>query len=411
MMFNWKFLLATTAMTALFVSCSNETAVTEPSIPTSEHSSSIIKEPEIKNTEAPSKKAAEQAQKQNEMIQEQAMRKAEAEAVAAQEKAKLLAEKKAHAAKEARLRAEADAKAAKEAEQAEAQRRRAQERAAMEQQRIKEAQAQAQAQATREAQIAKDAQIRENQQAQVARDTQQAASVPIIAEPAAPVNINPNAPYNAFLSKYVSSVNGINLVAYDKVTPADRAQLQAYIEKLSTMDIEALPRDAEMATWFNLYNAKTIELILENYPTKSIRKISNPWKRKRLVVNGKKMSLDDIEHGTVRRKYNEPRVHYAFNCASIGCPNVKRSAWEASTLEADLAQASRDFIASDRGVAVRDGKIIASSIFKWYKKDFGGNEAGILAHLRQYASGSKKAALEATNNINKYDYDWDLNIR
>ena len=411
MMFNWKFLLATTAMTALFVSCSNETAVTEPSIPTSEHSSSIIKEPEIKNTEAASKKAAEQAQKQKEMIKEQAMRKAESEAVAAQEKAKLLAEKKAHAAKEARLRAEADAKAAKEAEQAEAQRRRAQERAAMEQQRIKEAQAQAQAQATREAQIAKDAQIRENQLAQVARDTHQAASAPIIAEPVAPANINPNAPYNAFLSKYVSSVNGINLVAYDKVTPADRAQLQAYIEKLSTMDIEALPRDAEMATWFNLYNAKTIDLILENYPTKSIRKISNPWKRKRLVVNGKKMSLDDIEHGTVRRKYNEPRVHYAFNCASIGCPNVKRSAWEASTLEADLAQASRDFIASDRGVAVRDGKIIASSIFKWYKKDFGGNEAGILAHLRQYASGSKKAALEAKNNINKYDYDWDLNIR
>ena len=75
-MFNWKFLLATTAMTALFVSCSNETAVTEPSIPTSEHSSSIIKEPEIKNTEAASKKAAEQAQKQKEMIKEQAMRKA-----------------------------------------------------------------------------------------------------------------------------------------------------------------------------------------------------------------------------------------------------------------------------------------------------------------------------------------------
>jgi len=406
-MFNWKFLLATTAMTALFVSCSNETAVTEPSTPTSEHSSSIIKEPEIKNTEAASKKAAEQAQKQKEMIKEQAMRKTEAEAVAAQEKAKLLAEKKAHAAKEARLRAEADAKAAKDAEQAEAQRRRAQERAAIEKQRLKKEQAQA----TREAQIAKDAQIRENQQAQVARNTQQAASAPIIVEPAAPVNINPNAPYNAFLSKYVSSVNGINLVSYDKVTSADREQLQAYIEKLSTMDIEALPRDAEMATWFNLYNAKTIDLILENYPTKSIRKISNPWKRKRLVVNGNKMSLDDIEHGTVRRKYNEPRVHYAFNCASIGCPNVKRSAWEASTLEADLAQASRDFIASDRGVAVRDGKIIASSIFKWYKKDFGGNEAGILAHLRQYASGSKKAALEATNNINKYDYDWDLNIR
>ena len=74
-------------------------------------------------------------------------------------------------------------------------------------------------------------------------------------------------------------------------------------------------------------------------------------------------------------------------------------------------QASRDFIGSERGVSIQGNKIIASSIFKWYKKDFGGNEAGILAHLRQYATGSKKAALDAASDINKYDYDWDLNIR
>ena len=90
---------------------------------------------------------------------------------------------------------------------------------------------------------------------------------------------------------------------------------------------------------------------------------------------------------------------------------MKRSAWEASTLEADLSQAARDFIASERGVSVQGSKITASSIFKWYKKDFGGNESGILAHLRQYATGSKKAALDAANDINRYQYDWDLNVR
>jgi len=241
-------------------------------------------------------------------------------------------------------------------------------------------------------------------------------SIPVItpAAPEAPEVVKPpsaNAPFNAFLSKYVIPQNGINLVAYDRVTPADRATLQAYISKLSAMNIEALPRDQEMATWFNLYNARTIELILENYPTKSIRKIRSPWKRDRMVVNGKNMSLDDIEHGTVRKKYNEPRVHYAFNCASIGCPNIKATAWEAATLEADLTSAARDFVASDRGVRVdSSGRIIASSIFKWYKDDFGGSEASILRHLRQYASGSKKAALDAAGDIAKFDYDWDLNI-
>ena len=113
----------------------------------------------------------------------------------------------------------------------------------------------------------------------------------------------------------------------------------------------------------------------------------------------------------MRKKYDEPRVHFAFNCASIGCPNLKSSAWEAESLEADLAQAASDFIASERGVSVQGSKIIVSEIFKWYKKDFGGNEASVLAHLREYASGAKKAALEAADDIDKYDYDWDLNIQ
>jgi len=412
-----KLLCITALSSAVLVSCSNEAAQIEPVSPAVESVTETAKAAEAEALKAVEKTAMaqEEAKAAAQLLKEQAMAKAKAEAADAKEKmmraeeteAKMMADKKAKEAKEAMVRAEAQAAAAKNAAeqkaakdamaQAEAQRRATEaQQAALDAQRAQEAQIAREAQAAQDAQAIKEAQAAQQAAEQV--ETPPAAA-------------NPNAPYNAFLAKYVSSVNGINLVAYDQVTPADRAALRSYIEMLSTQDIEALPRDAEMATWFNLYNAKTIELILENYPTKSIRKISNPWKKDRLVVNGRKMSLDDIEHGTVRKKYNEPRVHYAFNCASIGCPNVKPTAWEAATLEADLVQASRDFVASERGVSVRDGKIVASSIFKWYKKDFGGNEAGVLAHLRQYASGSKKAALDAATKINKYDYDWDLNIQ
>jgi len=421
-MFHTRTLLIAAALSsALLISCSNETLQDNPVKAVQEQATETLNE-----TQSAAAKAAEIEAEKALMLKKQAELEAEQEAALRAAKAKAEADAaKAAEAQAARDKAEAEQKRIAQEKQAalDAQRRDAQHREA---QRIEEAQ-RLEAQRIKEDQIARDAQLareaqaqqeqarleqaRQEQARQEQASVQQAQSVP--AAPVQPVlaAAGPNAPYNEFLSKYVRPVNGINLVAYDKVTPQDRAKLRGYIETLSAMDIEALPRDAEMATWFNLYNAKTIELILENYPTKSIRKIGNPWKKDRLVVNGKNMSLDDIEHGTVRKKYDEPRVHYAFNCASIGCPNVKPSAWEASSLEADLAQASRDFVASERGVSVQGGKITVSSIFKWYKKDFGGNEAGILAHLRQYASGSKKAALDAANDIDKYDYDWDLNIQ
>ena len=416
MPYNLKTLLLITLSSAFIVSCSNEAAQIDSSVSKVEEPSEILN------------KVVSEADRQAQAAKEKAMAAAEAKAVAAKEavlkaeaEAKLKAENIAKEA-EQRAQAEAQAIAAKKAAKEQAAKEQATKEAALaeadakrrlaEQERAKALEAQ-RLEAQRLEAERLESQRLENQRIKEAQAAaaSQVDNTAVVNFQTPALQAGPNAEYNTFLSKYVSAVNGINLVAYDKVTPQDRAVLRSYIEKLSAMDIEALPRDAEMATWFNLYNAKTIELILENYPTKSIRKISNPWKRDRLVVNGKKMSLDDIEHGTVRKKYDEPRVHYAFNCASIGCPNIKSSAWEASSLEADLVQASRDFIGSERGVSIQGNKIIASSIFKWYKKDFGGNEAGILAHLRQYATGSKKAALDAASDINKYDYDWDLNIR
>ena len=220
----------------------------------------------------------------------------------------------------------------------------------------------------------------------------------------------PNAAYNAFLAKYITTENGINLVKYGQVTPQDKASLGGYIDALSLAGEPAGSKEEIMAYWFNLYNAKTVDLILENYPLESIRDIKRPWKAKRLTVAGTAMSLNDIEHGTVRARYNEPRVHYAFNCASIGCPNLKTSAWEAKTLDADLSQAARDYIGHARGVSVTStGRINASKIFNWYKKDFGNNEQDLLNHFAKYASGERLKAIRANKNIGKFTYDWSLN--
>jgi hypothetical protein len=224
---------------------------------------------------------------------------------------------------------------------------------------------------------------------------------------------NVNAPYNEFLAKYVTQVEGINLLAYDKVTDEDEAKLEAYIETLSNVDSSDFNKEEAIAYWANLYNAETINVILDNYPVKSIRKIGllGPWKKKRLTVNGERLSLDNIEHDIVRGTYDEPRIHFAFNCASIGCPNLGMKAWEAETLDEDLDQAGRDFIATARGVNVSaDGKLTGSSLFKWYKDDFGDSSEEVVAYLAQFAEGEKKDAMLAATKFDKFDYDWGLNI-
>lgn len=223
-----------------------------------------------------------------------------------------------------------------------------------------------------------------------------------------------NKTYNAFLAKYVVQKDGINLVEYGKVTAEDERSLEGYIKTLSNTDITSFSDQEVMAYWFNLYNAKTVDVILDNYPVKSIKKIgflSGPWDKKDLSVRGQEMSLNNIEHDTVRKTYDEPRVHFAFNCASIGCPNLKTTAWDASTLDADLTQATKDYIASPRGVRIeKDGEIAASKIFKWYKDDFGDSEADVIAFLVKFAEGEKKTALQQATEIDDYDYDWDLNV-
>ena len=223
-----------------------------------------------------------------------------------------------------------------------------------------------------------------------------------------------NANYSEILSSFVSEdLGGVNLVDYAgiKATPAAHADLLAYIAAYEDMALSTLSKDVQFAAWINIYNAVTLAHIVQRYPVKSIRSgyFVGPWKSVMVVVEGREISLHDIEHAVLRKDFADPRLHYAINCASIGCPNLMPRAWRAETLEVDLDAAARAYINHPRGVMRVKNGVRLSKIFKWFDEDFGPDRTALLAHLAQYADPELQAYLQTQPRIRGYDYDWALN--
>lgn len=222
--------------------------------------------------------------------------------------------------------------------------------------------------------------------------------------------------WNAILGRYiVRGEDALNRFGYSSVTPADHNKLQSYLTELSTITISDYNKNEQRAYWINLYNALTIQEILNAYPLQSIRDISpglfssGPWGLELITVEGEALTLDDIEHRILRPIWKDPRIHYAVNCASIGCPDLQPTAYSALNTEALLERGARDFINHPRGAQVVDGKLQTSSIYRWFEDDFGGNDRGVITHLRQYASAALKQALTSIDSISNHAYDWRLN--
>ena len=217
---------------------------------------------------------------------------------------------------------------------------------------------------------------------------------------------------------------------------ADRAALQAYLQSLSAVpraQYDGWSKPQQFAFLANAYNAFTVEKILTRYPDlRSIRDFGrvfgNPWKDAFFTLLGDRRHLDWIEHETLRAPgaFDEPRVHVAANCASIGCPMLGRSAFTADTLDAQLEALMRAFL-SDRSRNRYDAAtktLLLSPIFDWYKADFerggksflgypnGGGAAAVAArHAEQLADAeADRAALRAGGvGVKFLDYDWSLN--
>ena len=236
-------------------------------------------------------------------------------------------------------------------------------------------------------------------------------------DPTATTTIDHGA-WAAFLDRYLVVVDGgANRVAYGAVSESDRAALDGYVARLEAVPISAYRRDEQMAFWINLYNAMTVQVVLEHYPVESIRDIDispglfsdGPWGKKLVGVEGEELSLDDIEHRILRPIWRDPRIHYVVNCASIGCPDLRPEPYRSDRLEDQLEAATRDYVNDPRGARIDDGALTVSSLYRWYEVDFGGSEPAVLEHLGRYAEPALARALGGFSEIDEYRYDWRLN--
>jgi hypothetical protein len=193
--------------------------------------------------------------------------------------------------------------------------------------------------------------------------------------------------------------SGLNLVDYKRWKAEGHKDLKSYVALLQATDPSKLDRAEAFAFWSNLYNARTVDIVLDKYPVKSIKDISLGGGLKALVGGG------PWQANTIK----DPRVHYALNCASYGCPNLQAGAFTGAKLEVQLEAGAKAFINHPRGIAVEGGKIKASNIYSWFEADFGGSAVKVLEHVRGYAEPALKAKLEGATSIASYDYVWTLN--
>jgi len=226
--------------------------------------------------------------------------------------------------------------------------------------------------------------------------------------------------WDLILQRYVTTnhPSGINRFQYNNIGEKERNTLKRYLRKMQTVKVSSLNRSEQKAFWINLYNGLTVDIILDHYPVKSILNIdispgifsNGPWNAKLLEIEGQKLSLNDIEHRILRPIWPDNRVHYAVNCASLGCPNLQPQSYTSKNLEHMLEEGARDFINHPRGVSLADERLVVSSIYFWFQSDFGDSEKGLIRHLKKYLSPEKLDTLNTLENLTiDHQYDWSLN--
>ena len=185
---------------------------------------------------------------------------------------------------------------------------------------------------------------------------------------------------------------------------SNREPLNKYLEALASNAPKNNWSNAEkMAFWINAYNAYTIQLILDNYPTESIKDISDPWEQTFFKIGGQTMSLNTIEH-KILRPMGDARIHFAIVCASESCPKLLNCAYEAESLTDQLDQAAKEFINDASKNSLTPSKITISKIFKWFESDFP-KEAAFITYLNTYST----VTISPDPKINYKTYDWSLN--
>ena len=200
------------------------------------------------------------------------------------------------------------------------------------------------------------------------------------------------------LDKYVDDSGYVDYSGVLK----DKQILEGYLNILKdNQPDQDWPKNEKLAYYINLYNAHTVHLILVNYPTKSIKKISDPWDQKLIPLQNDSISLGDLEH-KILRKMGEPRIHFAINCASASCPKLLNKAYLAENLDVQLHQAVKEFINSKRN-QIRQNHLKLSKIFKWYKKDFPNGD------IHSYIDNYTNIDISQNAKVDYLEDEWNLN--
>lgn len=225
--------------------------------------------------------------------------------------------------------------------------------------------------------------------------------------------------WQSLLNRYLDDAHssGVNRFAYAAVSAGDRAKLVDYLAYLQSLAPTAMNAHEQLAYWINLYNAQTVYVIIEAMDDDEITSIkqvrssffrAGPWSKKSLLIQQQEVSLDDIEHGILRPNWRDHRLHFALNCASIGCPNLQKKAFTASNANELMAQAEQEFLQHPRAIKRRDNVLVLSKLFTWYRDDFAKNTEALLAYLATFSSEAVVEGPLAELRI-EYEYDWDLN--
>lgn len=222
----------------------------------------------------------------------------------------------------------------------------------------------------------------------------------VLAQPAPPKNLH--AAWDKLLRKHVDANGNVDYEGFK----SDKTALDAYLKSLAqNHPADSWSRTEKMAFWINAYNAFTIDLLADNYPVSSILKLDDgkTWDVKRIVLGGKKYSLNQIENEILRPQFGDARIHFAINCAAKSCPPLLNRAYTAENLDKMLDQRTRQFINNVAFNRISAGEAVVSKIFEWYAADFG--------DLRSFLNRYAKVQLKPGAAIRYQPYDWDLNVK
>ena len=207
--------------------------------------------------------------------------------------------------------------------------------------------------------------------------------------------------WNTLLQKHVSDQGNVNYKGFK----ADKTKFNSYLKLLSeTPPQDAWSKDETLAYWMNVYNAFTVKLILDNYPTKSIKDIDGPWNQRFIKIGAKWYTLNDVEHKIIR-KMDEPRIHFALVCAAVSCPRLYNKAFTAKDLESDFVLLTKEFLNDPSKNELSENEIKLSKIFKWYGGDFKTKDTSLIDFLNKYSD----VTISDKAKKSYKDYNWTLN--